>query len=133
MVKCAKWRDWRTGLRPPTGGGVGLLLLRATLGAALLGQGVLEVVVAGILTPAAGVLAAVLCLLRALAPPSGGAAAQGAPVLPLLAVMGVTVLLLGPGAFSLDARLFGRREIVVSRASRGRPGSEGVRPPGRAF
>jgi hypothetical protein len=30
----------------------------------------------------------------------------------------VTVALLGPGAFSVDARLFGRREIVVPRAAR---------------
>ena len=33
-------------------------------------------------------------------------------------VMAVTIILLGPGAFSLDARLFGRREIIIPHASR---------------
>jgi hypothetical protein len=33
--------------------------------------------------------------------------------------MGLTIALLGPGAYSVDARLFGRREIVVPRARRG--------------
>jgi putative oxidoreductase len=31
---------------------------------------------------------------------------------------GVTISLLGPGAFSVDARLFGPREIVISRQTR---------------
>jgi hypothetical protein len=30
----------------------------------------------------------------------------------------ITVALLGPGAFSLDARMFGRREILVPHTSR---------------
>jgi uncharacterized membrane protein YphA (DoxX/SURF4 family) len=30
-----------------------------------------------------------------------------------LAVISVALVLLGPGAFSLDARLFGRREIII--------------------
>ena len=33
-------------------------------------------------------------------------------------VMGASIALLGPGAFSLDARLFGRHEIVIPPASR---------------
>ena len=33
----------------------------------------------------------------------------------LLFVIGVAVALMGPGAFSVDCRLFGRREIVVPR------------------
>jgi uncharacterized membrane protein YphA (DoxX/SURF4 family) len=33
-------------------------------------------------------------------------------------VMAVAVVLLGPGAYSLDARLFGRREIVLPPARR---------------
>jgi len=37
-----------------------------------------------------------------------------------LAVMSIALVLLGPGAFSLDARLFGRREIIIP---------EGRRPP----
>jgi hypothetical protein len=30
----------------------------------------------------------------------------------------VAITLLGPGAFSLDARLFGRREIIIPEAAR---------------
>jgi uncharacterized membrane protein YphA (DoxX/SURF4 family) len=30
----------------------------------------------------------------------------------------VALLFLGPGAYSVDARLFGRREIVIPRRSR---------------
>ena len=30
-----------------------------------------------------------------------------------MAAISATLLLLGPGAFSLDARLFGRREIII--------------------
>ena len=37
-----------------------------------------------------------------------------------LAVMSVALVLLGPGAVSLDARMFGRREIIIP---------EGRRPP----
>jgi len=37
----------------------------------------------------------------------------------LAAVIAAAVLCLGPGAFSLDARLFGRREIIIPRASHG--------------
>ena len=33
-------------------------------------------------------------------------------------VMATAIVLLGPGAFSLDARLFGRREIVIPLAAR---------------
>ena len=35
-----------------------------------------------------------------------------------LAVISIAITLLGPGAFSLDARLFGRREIIIPEASR---------------
>ena len=36
----------------------------------------------------------------------------------VLIVLGVAVTLLGPGLFSLDFRLFGRREIVIPRRVR---------------
>jgi uncharacterized membrane protein YphA (DoxX/SURF4 family) len=37
-----------------------------------------------------------------------------------LVVISIAITLLGPGAFSLDARLFGRREIIIPEASRPR-------------
>jgi uncharacterized membrane protein YphA (DoxX/SURF4 family) len=37
-----------------------------------------------------------------------------------LFVMSLAIALLGPGAFSLDARLFGRREIIIPENSRTR-------------
>jgi uncharacterized membrane protein YphA (DoxX/SURF4 family) len=36
----------------------------------------------------------------------------------LLVVISTAIVLLGPGAMSLDARLFGRREIIIPHASR---------------
>lgn len=35
-----------------------------------------------------------------------------------LLVLAAAVIFLGPGAFSLDARLFGRRELVIPKAGR---------------
>ena len=35
-----------------------------------------------------------------------------------LLVISIAVTVLGPGAFSLDARMFGRREIIIPEASR---------------
>jgi uncharacterized membrane protein YphA (DoxX/SURF4 family) len=36
----------------------------------------------------------------------------------LAGIMTVAIVFLGPGAFSLDARLFGRREIIIPQAPR---------------
>jgi uncharacterized membrane protein YphA (DoxX/SURF4 family) len=33
-------------------------------------------------------------------------------------IIAAAIVLLGPGAFSLDARLFGRREIIIPQISR---------------
>jgi uncharacterized membrane protein YphA (DoxX/SURF4 family) len=125
----------------PTGSaGLGLLVLRVTVGAATLGQGLLHVVgpapsdafyltldaasilsggalLAGALTPAAAVLAALAALGRALVTGAPGMlqGLESGAALVLLMVMGVAVALLGPGAHSVDALLFGRREIVVPR------------------
>jgi uncharacterized membrane protein YphA (DoxX/SURF4 family) len=36
----------------------------------------------------------------------------------ILIVLGISVTLLGPGLFSMDFRLFGRREIIIPRRTR---------------
>jgi uncharacterized membrane protein YphA (DoxX/SURF4 family) len=38
----------------------------------------------------------------------------------LVITVAMAILLLGPGALSIDARLFGRREIIIPRSSHGR-------------
>lgn len=123
--------------------GVGLLLLRGAIGLVALIQsgfylaqsgtsslavwlcGLLGVaaggsLLAGLLTPVAGVIVTV------------GALGIGLSVFPaptpnlldatlsaiLAGIMAAATVFLGPGAFSLDARLFGRREIIIPRAPR---------------
>jgi uncharacterized membrane protein YphA (DoxX/SURF4 family) len=76
----------------------------------------------GILTPVAGALAALCnlcnCVLWLLA---SGAGARGSVAITVyLIIMSIVVVFLGPGAFSLDAYLFGPREIVIPAASRSR-------------
>jgi len=75
--------------------------------------------VTGVLTPAAGLLAAGLSVAHQVALDAPERGLDSTAALALLAVMALTVALLGPGAYSVDARLFGRREIVVPRSSRG--------------
>jgi hypothetical protein len=41
-----------------------------------------------------------------------------------LAALGVTLAMLGPGAWSVDARLFGRKHIYVTQNGRFRPEAE---------
>ena len=127
----------------PSGGpGVGLILLRAALGFTLLAQGasylsawpdltfVAYVVVfssvasgvsllIGFLTPLAGILAVLsaACTLPSwLAPPPSQLFDSKLLIINVI-VMAGTVSFLGPGAFSLDARLFGRREIIIPSSS----------------
>ena len=109
---------------PRGGAGIGLLTLRLAVCIQLLSdsncggappwwQATLLTLVAlalalGVLTPAAGALSAlfhVLCLAHA-------SWAQAAP--PLIAAMtAIALVLIGPGAYSADARLFGRRRLVL--------------------
>jgi uncharacterized membrane protein YphA (DoxX/SURF4 family) len=117
---------------------MGLLLLRVAVGVTVAAQGVLYLsgvghktagaeaigvlmaligaaLVVGFLTPVAG-LSAGLCVL--------GMAFSWFPAAPsilldarlslfVVAVTSTAIVLLGPGAFSLDGYLFGRREIVI--------------------
>jgi uncharacterized membrane protein YphA (DoxX/SURF4 family) len=119
--------------------GAGLLLLRITIGMGLLiqasswligpqssnngmwAQGLLALVIGisfilGILTPLTGFVSALSGVaIRVLHPHWGASMTSMSGVSPLAIVIAIT--LLGPGAFSLDAYFFGRRKIIVPRAS----------------
>jgi len=126
---------------PAGGPGWGLFLLRAAASAAAVAKGVSLLgagadspgswvlgalalaggvgLLAGVLTPWAGVATAGVALAAMWVGPVGSP--RGWPPIPadlFLAVMAAALVLLGPGAQSFDARLFGRREIVVPRAAR---------------
>lgn len=123
--------------------GVGLLLLRVVVGAALGGHGILCLLssdritlvmsvstallllsgvclLIGFLTPILSLLAGLECLgiacswfpFQLLSPLESKLA-----LAPIIA-MSAAIALLGPGAFSLDARLFGWKEIVIPPAPR---------------
>jgi uncharacterized membrane protein YphA (DoxX/SURF4 family) len=72
---------------------------------------------AGLMTPIAAVLAGLVAAAdwAFLAPPSA-VVLQSRLLAALLTGLAVAVVLLGPGAFSFDARLFGLREIIIPRA-----------------
>ena len=117
--------------------GVGLLLLRAAVGISLLLQGAVclagwdrgswtwavgplvlvvgAALLIGFMTPVAGALAVLGTVGVALSrlPPRIPEIFGGAPATIYMVVMAAAVLLVGPGAFSLDARWFGRREVVI--------------------
>jgi uncharacterized membrane protein YphA (DoxX/SURF4 family) len=121
--------------------GAGLLLLRGVLGATLFAQGaeyllrwhdlpslmatvalVLMVIAAfllvGYLTPLASVLGGLACLSSAVPLISGSTSSPLAtnPAVAFATAIAAALFFLGPGAFSLDARVFGRREIVISNS-----------------
>jgi uncharacterized membrane protein YphA (DoxX/SURF4 family) len=77
----------------------------------------------GFLTPICSGLAAVANVIMNLVRlPSSQAPALATSVAHLnLAIVCVALVLLGPGAFSLDARLFGRREIIIPDSKRDQP------------
>jgi uncharacterized membrane protein YphA (DoxX/SURF4 family) len=70
----------------------------------------------GFLTPIAGAAALLGSLSCFLA--SGENMHGEAVAFIYVAVISLAIVLLGPGALSIDARLFGRREIVIPEASR---------------
>jgi len=127
---------------PDRSPGAGLLLLRTAAGAVLITQGVaylgvnselgFSAVVVFSVTCAVGLLLLIgfLARLVALVATVVGLSSLFAwfpkvnaaqPVTPMTAVLfvviAIAVICLGPGAYSLDARLFGRREIVIPTKS----------------
>jgi uncharacterized membrane protein YphA (DoxX/SURF4 family) len=122
--------------------GLGLILMRLTVALSAIVHGVntlidsptqslswviglLEILVGtallvGFLTPVAGASASLGSLATGVSwlLASGGDAHEKAATAIYLSVISVAITLLGPGAFSLDARLFGRREIIIPEAAR---------------
>lgn len=86
-------------------------LLSVAAGALAVAGGALLLV--GFLTPIAGLVSGVSVLL------SGDGLSDV-----LVVIVAVAVVLLGPGAFSVDSRLFGRREVVIPRRNTGTVGTQ---------
>jgi len=76
----------------------------------------------GFLMPVGGILATLCCagVALSLVPLDSSNLEQIRPAATLLAVVAVALSLLGPGAFSMDCRLYGRREIVINRVPQSR-------------
>ena len=122
--------------------GIGLVLLRAAVGPLLVLQGAAYLsdspngealawlsailalatgvaLVIGFITPVAGVAGGLLMAAEAMSWLPARAEALGTgPAWLLLAVVSLALSFLGPGAFSLDSYLFGRREIVFPADAR---------------
>jgi uncharacterized membrane protein YphA (DoxX/SURF4 family) len=123
--------------------GAGLLLLRAAIGIATIIQGGLYLADPGNLTVETGtvglmaIVSGALLLIGFLTPAAGALVGLGTlgiglawfpPATPNLfdaklptvfaVIMSAAIVFLGPGAFSIDARLFGRREIIIPPVSR---------------
>jgi uncharacterized membrane protein YphA (DoxX/SURF4 family) len=68
----------------------------------------------GFLTPIAAMLVSVLATTWiSIGPAANPSLFASRPSVAFLAAVALAVVLLGPGAFSLDARLFGLREIII--------------------
>jgi len=122
--------------------GAGLMLLRAACGAVLITQGatyfsdkhqsgllstavITAVILVGVLL-LVGILTRLLALVAAMVglssifawfPGSNVGSFDAQMTAALSVVIALSLLCLGPGALSLDARLFGRREIIIPPTS----------------
>lgn len=78
--------------------------------------------VAGFLTPAAAAAVGLSMLLMAGTPPTPVVAGLviDRPAAALVIAVALALAMLGPGAHSVDALLFGRREIVIPESARRR-------------
>ena len=116
--------------------GIGLFLLRVSTGsiAAAIGLGSLASgnpqavtriagaaivfagtgLIAGLVTPLAGSSVALVsaAIAMSLVPPPPMGVLDDPVSSAFLTIIAIAIVLLGPGAYSIDARLFGRREIV---------------------
>jgi uncharacterized membrane protein YphA (DoxX/SURF4 family) len=126
--------------------GFGLLTLRLGIGIALIYFGATSLLVeipapitvaqnlitaaagvfllAGLWTPIMGALVALDQIWIAVSPQSSGR--DGKWVYLFLAVLSASVAMLGPGAWSIDARLFGRRRLYCDRTRGRRPSPQRV-------
>lgn len=85
------------------------------LGLAAIASGALLLV--GLLTPGAGAVAGACSVLLLFFPSVPDGPSLDVARTALVATDAAAILLLGPGAFSIDARLFGRREIIIPHSS----------------
>ncbi|HUM05112.1 MAG TPA: hypothetical protein VLT90_06605 [Terriglobales bacterium] len=118
--------------------GAGLLLLRAVLGCALtisgvaylrawrsvgsLGIAIVSILIGVLLifgyrTRIFAVIASVIFIASSFFPPNYAFADSRATAV-FCCVIAIALACLGPGAFAVDAKLFGRREIVIPKFSR---------------
>ncbi len=92
-------------------------LVTGTIGLLAVASGVALLI--GYLTPVTGALAGLTTVSSALSwfPTPNSNLFETGLATALATVIAVAIVCLGPGAFSLDARLFGRREIVIPSSS----------------
>ena len=67
--------------------------------------------ISGLFTPVVSVLISIGGILFLILSPQE----MGSSFVVYLIILSFVILLLGPGAYSVDARLFGRREIILSK------------------
>jgi uncharacterized membrane protein YphA (DoxX/SURF4 family) len=72
----------------------------------------------GFLTPAASILVAIggIGLMLSWFPAMVPSVLGSRSTIWFAAIVAAAIAMLGPGAYSLDARVFGRREVIVPRA-----------------